>query len=326
MVLFCIGEKMKYHVSVTKKEVITAILFIIGLIFLFRGIHSAYRYSHARSLEALDNGELKEGTYVTGSIDSYIGQIMYGSNRFYGVSQTYITLGKSYDFYTVPVGPNSYIILMISDESVRNRLDAFDNGHGDNVYFEGIISEPITEPNYAWYEYVEDFNTEDLITSFVIKEANLKGKNTTYLGFLLMVIASLIFFSSGGIKDVVIEETNHSKPAYNNYAKLYNKDNELQAEKMQLQVLEKRLLSMKRTCMLCPLILGLGIYMIYQFHLILGTLLLFISVRNAWRYFINSSGSIAVSLASKISVKSLSLQIEELKKNLEDIEKQEEKR
>lgn len=317
---------MKYHVSVTKKEIITAIIFIIGLIFLFRGIQSAYRYNHAQNLETLDSRGLKKGTYVTGNVDSYIGQIMYGSNRFYGVSQTYITFGKSYDFYTVPVGSNSYIILMISNESVRDRLNAFDNGHGDNVYFEGIVSEPITEPNYAWYEYVDGFNTDELITSFVIKEANLKRKNTTYLGFLLMVIASLIFFSSGGIKDVVIEEANSSKPVYNNYAKSYNKDNELQAEKMQLQALEKRLLSMKRNCMLCPLILGLGIYMIYQFHLILGTLLLFISIRNAWKYFINSSNSIAVSLAPKISVESLTLQIESHKKNIEELEKQEEKR
>ena len=317
---------MKYHVSVTKKEIITAILFIIGVIFLFRGIQSAYRYNHARNLDALNPHDLTKGAYVIGNIDSYIGLIVYGSNRFYGVSQSYITFGKSYDFYTVPVKQNSYIVLMISDESVRDRLNAFDNGHGDDVYFEGIVSEPITEPNYAWYEHVEGFNTENLIASYVIKEANLKRKNTTYLGFLLMVIASLIFFSSGGIKDVVIEETNYSKPAYNNYAKLYNKDSELQAEKRQLQVLEKRLLSMKRMCLLCPLILGFGIYMIYQFHLLLGILLLYISIRNTWKYFINSSNPIAVSLAQKISVESLTLQIEEHNKNIEELEKQDEKR
>ena len=287
---------------------------------LFRGIHSAYRYNHALDLETLDERELKKGTYVIGDINSYIGQIMYGSNRFYGVSQSWITLGKTYNFYTIPIEGGSYIALMISDESVGSKLDAFDNGHGEGVYFEGVIIEPPTEPNYAWYDHVDGFNTEALIDSFVIKGANLKGKNTTYPGLLLIVIASLIFLSAGGIRNIVMEEADHTTPVHNNYAKLYSMDNELQAEQMQLQALEKRLLSMRRTCILCPFIFALGIYMIYQFHLLIGILLVFISIRNAWKYFINSSNAIAASLTPKISVKSLSLQIDEHKRNIEELE------
>lgn len=314
---------MKYHVSISKREICTIIILIIGFIFLFWGIHSAYRYNHAVNLETLNERGLKEGTYVTGNINSYIGQIMYGSNKFYGSSMGWVTLGKTYEFYTIPIEGGSYIALMISDESVMEKLNAFDNGYGEGVYFEGIIIEPPTELNYAWYEHVESFNMDNLIDSVVIQEANLKRKNTTYLGFLLIVIASLIFISSGGIKNVVMEEADNSRSVYNNYAKLYNNDNELQAEQMQLQVLEKRLRSMKRTCILCPFILAFGIYMIYQLHLLIGIMLIITSISNAWKYFINSANTLAKSLVKRFTLKSISIQIEEHKQNIEKLQEME---
>lgn len=314
---------MKYHISISKKEIFTAVILIVGFILLFKGIHSAYRYNHALNLETLNERGLKEGTYVTGNINSYIGQIMYGSNKFNGVSMGWVTLGKTYEFYTIPIEGGSYIALMISDASVIEKLNAFDNGYGEGVYFEGIIIEPPTELNYKWYEHVEGFNMESLIDSVVIQEANLKGKNTTYLGFLLIVIASLIFFSSGGIKNVVMEETDNSGSVYNNYAKLYSKDNELRAEQMQLETLEKRLLSMKRTCILCPFILAFGIYMIYQFHLLIGIMLIITSISNAWNYFINSANTLAKSLVRRLTLKSISIQIEEHRQNIERLQEKE---
>lgn len=63
---------MKYHISISKREIITAIIFIIGLILLFKGIHSYYKMNHALSLDNIDEHELRNGTYVTGDIDTYI--------------------------------------------------------------------------------------------------------------------------------------------------------------------------------------------------------------------------------------------------------------
>ena len=311
---------MKYHLSITKREILTVIIFIMGLIFLCKGINSYFKYEHALTLENLEEGKLKKGRYVTGNIDSYIGQIMYGSGKFYGRSQGYITFGKTYEWYTIPVAHNSYIELMISDESVKESLDAFENGHGEGVYFEGVIVEPPIEPNYAWYSKVENFNTDDLITSYVVKEANLKRKNTAYIGFLLLVLSALLFFDSGGLKDIVSEEVEYTRPVSNVYAKVYSRDNQLLAEKKQLEMLENRLLSMKRTMLLSPLILILGVYMLYQYHFIIGPLMIFISIRNAWRYFINSANKTAKSMAERFSVKSLSAQVEEHRDNIEKLE------
>ena len=319
---------MKYHVSISKREIFTAILLVIGLVLLFRGIHSSYKIHHALSLADLNEQTLKDGDYVVGNIDTYIGQILYGSNRFDGVSKILISSGKAYNFYTIPTGQNSYICIMAYGESLLSQLRAFENGHGDAVYFEGIIIEPPTDLNYNWYANVEGFNTEDLIDSFVIKETNFDGnKYVIYIGALLLVTAALMFFSAGGIKNFVMEETENTKSVYNNYAKIYNRDNELQAEKMQLETLEQRLNSAKRTAVLCSILLLIGIYIICSAYLLegklFGVLLVLIAVRGIWNYFINSDSALAKSLVRRFSLKSISIQIEEHKQNIEKLQEKE---
>ena len=319
---------MKYHVSISKREIFTAILLVIGLVLLFRGIHSSYKIHHALSLEDLNEQTLKDGDYVVGNIDTYIGQILYGSNRFDGVSKILISSGKAYNFYTIPTGQNSYICIMAYGESLLSQLRAFENGHGDAVYFEGIIIEPPTDLNYNWYANVEGFNTEDLIDSFVIKETNFDGnKYVIYIGALLLVTAALMFFSAGGIKNFVMEETENTKSVYNNYAKIYNRDNELQAEKMQLETLEQRLNSAKRTAVLCSILLLIGIYIICSAYLLegklFGVLLVLIAVRGIWNYFINSDSALAKSLVRRFTLKSISIQIEEHRHNIEKLQEKE---
>lgn len=316
---------MKYHVSITKREIFTAILLIIGFILLFRGIHASYKIHHALNLEDLNERTLKEGDYVAGNIDTYIGQTVYGSNKFSGVSQILITSGRAYNFYTVPTGQNSYICIMAYGESLLSQLKAFENGHGEKIYFEGIVVEPATDINYNWYALVEDFDTNDLIDSFVIKEAHFDGNiYVIYIGVLLLVTAALMFFSAGGLKNFVMEDVENTGSVYRNYAKIYNKDNELQAEKMQLETLERRLNSAKRSAVLCLVLLLVGIYIVYSAYLLegklFGVLLILIAVRGIWNYFINSDNALAQSLVRRFSLKSISIQIDEHKQNIEKLE------
>lgn len=319
---------MKYHVSITKREIFTAILLMIGLVLLFRGIHSYYKIHHALNLEDLNEQTLKDGDYVVGNIDTYIGQILYGSNRFDGVSKILISSGKAYNFYTLPTGQNSYICIMAYGESLLSQLRAFENGHGDAVYFEGIIVEPPIELNYNWYANVEGFKTEDLIDSFVIKEAHFDGnKYVIYIGILLLVTATLLFFSAGGFKNFVMEDVENTGSVYKNYSKIYNRDNELLAEKMQLEALERRLNSAKRSAVLCLILLLIGIYIVYSAYLLegklFGILLLLIAVRGIWNYFINSANTLAKSLVKRFTLKSISIQIEEHRQNIEKLQEKE---
>lgn len=315
---------MKYHIFITKREILTAILLIIGLTLLCKGITSYYKSNHPLNLENLNEQTLKGGDYVIGNIDTYIGQIMYGTNKFSGISQTLTTSGKTYNFYTIPVGQNSYICIMAYSKSLLGQLEAFENGHGEDVYFEGLIVEPPTDLNDNWYAHIEGFNTEDLIGSFVIRETNFgSNKHIIYAGALLSAIAVLLFFSAGGTKNFVMKETENARPVYNNYAKIYNSDYELQAEQMQLEILERRLHSIKRTAILCLVLLLMGIYIVYSAYLleikVFGILLILISVRGIWNYFINSANTMAMSLVKRFTLKSLSVQIEEHKKNIEKL-------
>lgn len=216
---------MKYNVSVTKRIILTAVIFIVGVIFLTVGLSSYYKYYHALNLETLDEQMLKEGKYITGNIDTYIGGIMYRTSQYYDISQTHLTTWKTYDYYTVPIEDNSYITLLISDESVKEQLDAFENGHGEKVHFEGIIIEPSSELNYELSENVGDFNPENLVNSFVIKEANLINRNAIVWGIILLLLAIFLFFASGGSNSVVEVETDRTD--YSLYVNLSDKVDKL---------------------------------------------------------------------------------------------------
>lgn len=320
---------MKYRVFVTKKEILTAILFIVGMIFLGKGLHAAYQYHNALDLNTVQEYELKEGAYVTGNIDTYIGQYMYGSNKFSGMSQGYLNVfGKSYDFYTVPVGKESYICIMAHSKSLTGQLEAFQDGHGESILFEGKIIEPPININLAWHESMDGFRMESLITSFVIIEKDFgKIKDTVYIGILLLVVAAIRFFGAGGIKNVVIEETEDEKPVYRKAVhqydekQRYGEDYELKAEQMQLDTLERRLHALKKSAILCLPLLLAGAYILYRVSLLFGILLFVISVKSFWRYFINSENTAAKTLAKKCNLDSLSVQIEERKEKIKMLER-----
>lgn len=213
---------MKYNISVTGRIILTAIIFIIGVIFLTVGLSSYYKYGHALDLETLDEQMLKTGQYVTGNFDSYIEGITYKTNQYSGISQIHLTTWKTYDYYTVPVKEDFYITLLISDESIKERLNAFEDGHGDKVHFEGIVIEPTSEQYYELSENVENFDPENLIDSYVIKEANLRNRNATVWGILLLLLSIFLFFYSGGSNSFVSVETDQTD--YDLYVNALDKD------------------------------------------------------------------------------------------------------
>lgn len=319
---------MKYHVFITKKEILTGLLFIVGLFLFFHGIHSAYQCNHALDLNTLEERELREGVCVSGNIDTYIVKHFPENNKFHGVGQSYLTLsGQSYDFYTIPVGKKSYICILANSKSLKEQLEAFEGGHGENVYFEGEVIKPFTELNWRWYNSIEGFRTEDLIGSFVIKETHFKrNKDIIYIGVLLLALAVLRFRSAGGMKNFVMEETEDEKPVYNNYAKIYSSDYELQAEQMQLRTLERRMHSVKRNAILCVPLLLAGFYILYRVSLLFGILFIIIAIKGIWKGFTNSTNTVAKALVRKCNLKSLSVEIEEHERNMEKLAETENRR
>ena len=213
---------MKYNVSFTKRIILTAVIFIIGLILSSVGLSSYYKYNHALDLQTLNEQELNEGKHVVGNIDTYIREVQYENNMYYDVSQTHVTGWKTYDYYTVPIEEDSYITLLISDESIKDQLDTFEDGHGEGVYFEGIVIEPPRQLNYELDEGAEEFNPDRLIDSFVIQEAKLKYKNLTIGGILLLILAVFLFIISGGNRSFISVEKDETD--YSLYKNTLHKD------------------------------------------------------------------------------------------------------
>ena len=320
---------MRTNISISKRIVFNIIIFVIGLVLLLGGVKSYYKYKHAIPIKNLNEWNCKEGKYVTGNIDEYVVRKMEGTGKFAGSGHTLLTLtGKAYEFYTIPIAENSYIQIMISDNSILDKLKNYTEGKGEGVNFEGEIITPPIEISLEWYNGIEGFNTENLVKSYVIKEINIKNKkDLTYIGFLLVIFSVLLFYSNGGINSVITKENDIDslKPKNNNYANSYNKSNELLLEKNKLQLFEKRLSELKKKCLVSFILLGLGIYIVVVFHFLeiklIGILLIIYSVKCIWRYFINSGSEPALWIVRKFGLESVSVKIEECRINVWEIER-----
>lgn len=320
---------MRTNISISKRIVFNIIIFVIGLVLLLGGVKSYYKYKHAIPIKNLNEWDCKEGKYVIGNINEYVVKKMAGTDKYAGISSTLLTLtGKAYDFYTIPIAQNSYIRIMMSDNSILDKLKNFTVGKGEGVYFEGeIINSPI-EISLKWYDGIEGFNTENLVKSYVIKEINIKSKkDLTYIGLLLVIFSVLLFYSSGGINSVITKENDIDdlKSKNNDYANSYNKSNELLLEKNKLQLFEKRLSELKKKCFVSFIILVLGVYIVIRFHffeiILIGILLILYSLKCIWRYFINSGSELALWIVRKFGMESVSVKIEECRINVWEIER-----
>ncbi|MDE6663250.1 MAG: hypothetical protein K2K46_07875 [Lachnospiraceae bacterium] len=322
---------MRTNISISKRIVFNIIIFVIGSVLLLGGVKSYYKYKHAIPIRNLNEWDCKEGKYVSGSIDEYIGQKLEVGNKsiFMGSCTTLLTLtGKAYEFYTVPIAQDSYIRIMLSDKSILDKLKNFSEGKGEGIYFIGEIKASPIEAPIKWYDRIEGFSSADVVKSYVIREINIKSKkDLTYIGLLLVIFSVLLFYSSGGINNIVTKEndTDGIKPKSNNYANSYNKSNELLLEKNKLQLFEKRLSELKKKCFIGFVLLGLGIYIVVGFHFLeiklIGILLILYSIKCICRYFINSGSESALWLVRKFGLESVSVKIEECKINVWEIER-----
>lgn len=216
---------MKYNVSFTKRIIFTVIIFIIGVIFLSAGLSSYYKYSHALHPETLNREDLAIGKYIVGNIDTYIEGIRYENNIYHEVNQVHRTAWKTYDYYAMPIEEDSYITLLIADDSVKAQLEAYEDGHGEAIYFEGIIIEPSKQLTYELDETVEDFNPENFVDSFAIKETNLSYRNPIILGILLLVLSIFLFLISGGSNSFISVEKDETD--YSIYENTLHKEDKL---------------------------------------------------------------------------------------------------
>ncbi len=196
---------MRIKILLFKEFIIFLLLLGFGCGFLFYGLDAMQKESLAISFADLNLLNCEKGQLVSGTVSSYV------TSNNSGVSAVLIAGGLAHDFYTVPVGSGLYIRIMSADRKTLAALEAFADGKGAPVSFEGqIISSPIPF-NEEWYRQSEEFKNggqENIIKNFVIRQADIKSrKNTAIAGFLLLAAALLWFFYAGRLKGLFPPDT-----------------------------------------------------------------------------------------------------------------------
>lgn len=306
------------------RELILFIIFLIGGGYcLFYGLSVLQKEKNTIQLETLHKEDCTTGLFVAGSIDSYIGKniINLGDGSYSGVSQTFLTWGKEYNFYTIPMDDDYYICVIISDEDTIEALENFSYGKGNDVYFEGEIIKSPVELNYEWYDGIEEFNgtgTNNIISEYVIAETNLKEKEKIiYLGILFLIISFIQFKFMGGFSGIISTENVIINPHRAGIAESYNMVNELSIAKDRLMLLNKRMLNMKKGCLYRIPLLVIGIYIIcinYYWEIkIIGLVIAVISIKGIMKYILNSGNQCTEWLMRLFGTESLAMQIQNSK-------------
>ncbi|MDE5679852.1 MAG: hypothetical protein K2I01_05405 [Lachnospiraceae bacterium] len=195
---------MRIKILLTKELIFCFLLLALGCGFLYYGLLTLYRESHAVRFEDLNLSGCKKGQFVSGDISSYAIHLL-SNNICHGESTTWSPNGVIwYSFYTVPIGDGLYIRIMTADKETLAALASFDYGTGAPVHFEGqVIASPVAF-NEEWHSQSETFRNvgqENIVKDFVIRQINIKKKKHTIIAGLLLFIAALLqFFHIGGIK------------------------------------------------------------------------------------------------------------------------------
>ncbi|MBQ2804166.1 MAG: hypothetical protein IJF07_09745 [Lachnospiraceae bacterium] len=248
-------------------------------------------------------------TYITKSLSNA------GNGSYSGVSQTYLSMGREYDVYTIGLCDDSYIQIMVESRTIKKQLETLTTKNDIKTYFEGELIEAPFCINHKWFENVnpKDYpHIDTIIEKYVIQEVNIDDQmNVLYAGISLIFCSIILYVAIGGIKDYVVEEVLSKPHRSTSYHLNYNLQNDLLAEKERLKRFEKRQAALRRDSFfqLIPLILGLLIIIIpywLEFKL-LGILLVLYALQGLFVCFINSDHILAVPLAKFFKIKSIYL-------------------
>lgn len=315
---------MQIKIQITKGYIIALVLMIIGVGYFGVGINTLYNLSHAINLENVRIQDLSSSKFVKGYITSYIGKdiITLGEDGYSGQCQVLITIGTEYIYYTIPVEADKYIQIMVSNKSTITKLEKFIHGEGKGIFFEGEIIKAPIEINYDWYKGIKEFETDKIISGYVIKEVSFDDKSKIiYPGISLIISSILCFFVSGGTKKLLIKENKYVIENKFGYANSYNKLNELEIQKSRLKNLSKRLVLLKRSFIYKVPLLILGTYILFKCYFwefkFVGIVIIIISLKGIWLVFINSGFLLANKIVKTFEIKTIYLQIKECNNSIE---------
>ena len=209
--------KRKFTINVTKGYIITAIIFLLGVVVLILGLLSFLKGRNAISVSELYESQLKSGQYVKGVIREYMGYYedpedeetfhsSYGATSF--------GIGVFYWEYTIKTADGKYITLMVNEEDNKlvKELNSYIGGKGNSAYFEGKVVKalPGDEMDESWYQKALGIESKEEIDEvvisdyFILQDSFEVDTKKISIGFLLIVVSIAYFFFSGGVKGLLV--------------------------------------------------------------------------------------------------------------------------
>ncbi|MBR1855283.1 MAG: hypothetical protein IJ794_19435 [Lachnospiraceae bacterium] len=317
--------KSTTRIYISIRLVLIILLPILGIGCIMKGLRMEGKARRAVPLEQLTENMCAGKPYVSGYITSYV-----VNDRNEGISY-HASKGRNpggYAIYTVPVADGKYICIGVDveDQDKLAALEKLSRGvsahpETEGVYFEGEVIDAIIGYR-GWYKEVAIFqgeNWHNLIGTYQVRQLRFAvWKEWVIGGAILLVLAFLLYKSLGGKSGVVAYIPQEKPPKVKKM--IYDYDSEIQAEKLRLQALEKRLLGLKKSSMRrVPVVLiGLAIMLFdhWMEDKLAGFLLLLAAAPGIVRYWRESSGSLAQKSMGLQGKENLYSQIENSKRRI----------
>lgn len=297
-------------------------------------------YKEGDTLEDISLDNLFEGDFASFYIIGYANKDIYVSDN------------GAYDVYTILVehdtsdNINSYMQVLVKEQDTKQKLDNLNQG---KVYFQGRVIDMSAEAdviNKEWETGIPegmDIKHDKLVANLMIVEEEVaKDGANLYTGIVLVVLAVVCFLvcreiqGSTSATKIKIKPSKFTEYNYEYSMQTHNIRNEWICEKDNLKKLQAEKIENDKVCkiMIVMFIIGVLIFIgdtsilkgsflwIFSFILkLFSFVLMFIGLGGIWSKFINSSNELAVKIARKKGKRSLYLEIEECKKNIEELER-----
>ena len=313
------------------------IIFIYGINVIGKWNSQQKLYKEGNTLEEI-SVDISVGDYVSFYIDEY----------FY--KEIYVEDNIEYEIYTIleerdtENNANFYIQIMVKNEETKQKL----NNIGDErVYFQGVVLDD-TNGSFKfgeeWGTFVPEGMDEyqnTLCRNWAIKETEIPDESyDLYIGIALVILSIIAFCVACRIKgsepEIKIKPSKFIEYNYKYNMQTHNIRNEWICEKDNLKKLYAEREENDKVCkiMIAMFVIGLLLFIgdtsilkgsflwIISFILkLFSVILMYIGVGGIWSKYINSSLESAVKIAKKKGKRSLYLEIEECKKNIEELER-----